>query len=129
MRLRPLIICVLLVLGGGGAALAASNGKTLHDVKTFTLQAGKTKKFLVPYPDALKVAGSTYSGKVQILAPTPGTPGTQPSLKLVHVKSKGSVLGGSDFSATVQNANKAGTASVRVRITATTHEPSGPGFY
>jgi hypothetical protein len=120
MRLRTLIVALLLALTSAGAALALHR-ITLHNTKTFTLAAGKTQTFKVAYPDALKYGGSTYSGKTQILPPAKN--GAEPTLTKVRVRTRGSVAGGSAFAVKVHNGNPAGTAAVRVRVTATTVLP------
>jgi hypothetical protein len=122
MRLRALIITSLLTVALAGSATAAHR-ITLHNTKTFTLAAGKTKTFKVEYPDALKYGGSAYSGKVHILTPVRGAQGSTPSLTKVHVLNEGPAFGGSVFAVMVHNANRAGTAPVRVRVTATTVLP------
>jgi hypothetical protein len=124
MRLRTLIVGLLLLAVGTGTAVAAS-GTTLHTTKTFSLKADQTRTFKVTYPDALKYGKSKYSGKVQILRPTNGAHGSQPSLRKVHILSKGSCVGGSVLCVKVRDGNKAGTAAVRVKITATTQLPPG----
>ncbi len=122
MRLRTLTIALLLALASAGTALAVHR-ITLHNTKTFTLAAGKTQTFKVAYPDALKFGGSTYSGKVQILPPAKNARGSKPTLTKVRVLTRGSVAGGSAFAVRVRNGNRAGTAAVRVRVTATTVLP------
>jgi hypothetical protein len=122
MRLRILCAALLVAAIGAGASLAAS-GTTLRRSKTFMLRAGSTKTFLLAYPDALKFAGASYRGSVRVLGPSPSASGSAPSLLKVRVLFHGSALGGSDYSAKVQNANPAGTAPVRVALTATTVLP------
>jgi hypothetical protein len=60
---------------------------------------------------------------VRILAPTAPERGGKPVLGKVDVESRGSALGDSQYEATVRNANAAGTAPVRVQLTATTTLP------
>ncbi len=122
MRLRTVTIALLLALTVAGTA-AAVHRITLHNTKTFTVGAGKTQTFKVAYPDALKFGGSTYSGTVRILPPSKTARGSTPSLAEVRVLSKGPSLGGSVFAVKVRNGNNAGTAPVRVRVTATTVLP------
>jgi hypothetical protein len=52
--------------------------------------------------------------------------GTKPALAKVHILSKSSCLGESDLCVKVRNRNRAGTAPVRVRITAYSQLPCGP---
>jgi hypothetical protein len=123
MRLRTIIIAlVALAAVGTGTAVAASNN-TLHNSKTFTLKAGQTKTFNVVYYDPGTFAKNAYTGAIKLSMPTSGK---KPNLKLVHIKKKGTTHGGNDFSATVQNSNKKGTAAVKIKITANTKTP---GFY
>lgn len=125
MHLRRIIFGLLTAALLGGCAAAVSKRVTLQNTQTFTVAAGQTKTFMVGYPDALKYGGSKYSGNVQILTPLYPSGITPPSLGKVKILSKGSCLGGSDYCASVRNANKTGTARVGVRITTTTELPPG----
>lgn len=115
----------MLVVAGASSAGAAADRATLAAGRTFRLKAGGVRTFRVAYPDALKYGGSKYSGRVRILMPAAGAPGSRPSLQKVQVLSRGACLGGSDFCARVRNSNPSGTAAVRVRIVATTELPPG----
>ena len=126
MRTRAIAIALLALVPGAGLALAAT-GTTLHAVKTYSLAAVRTKTFSVGYPDALEFGGARYSGSVKLLAPAGSAHGSRPSLRKVHVKDAGSTLGDSQYSATIENDNPAGSAPIRVRITATTVLPAGTG--
>jgi hypothetical protein len=97
----------------------------LHTFRTFALAGGSTRSLEVPYPDALEFGGSKYTGTVRILPPGAGARGGRPSLAKVAILRRGSILGGSDYRATVHNQNPPGTAPVRVQITATTQLPHG----
>jgi hypothetical protein len=124
MRLRTIIIAlVALAAVGTGTAVAASSDSTLHNPKTFTLKAGQTKTFNVAYVDAGTYAKNAYTGTIKLSMPTSGK---KPNLKLVHIKKRGTTHSGNDFSATIQNSNKKGTAAVKIKITANTKTP---GFY
>ena len=116
---------LVLALGVASAAGAATDRATLTAARTFRLEAGGVRTFRVAYPDALKYGRSRYSGRVRILMPAAGAPRSGPSLQKVHILSRGSCLGGSDFCARVRNSNATGTAAVRVRIRATTELPPG----
>lgn len=122
MRLRAFIAC-LLVFGALTATALAATGTIATKQRVFKLKAAKTSRFTVAYPDALEFGTAQYSGRVQILGPARGSHGAKPVLAKVHVLSKGSCLGGSDFCVRVRNGNAGGTAAVRVRITATTRLP------
>jgi hypothetical protein len=124
---RIVALTVSLLTLAAGIALAAAGGKTLHHTSTFKLAAGRTKEFSVAYPDALEFGGATYAGRVRILGPSASERGSAPALDKVHITSQGSTLGDSQYSARVKNANRAGTAPVRVLITATTTLPAGTG--
>jgi hypothetical protein len=91
------------------------------------LAAGKTRTFDVGYPDALKYGGASYSGSVRLMPPASCGPRNNPCPRLdrVHVLSKSSCEGGSDFCARVRNSNARGTVSYGVRLTATTELPRG----
>ena len=122
-RLIP--VMAALALTGSVAATAAPKRVTLHNMKTFSLRAGKTMTFGLAYPDALKYSGSKYSAQVQVLPPAAHTQGGRPSLQKVTVLNKGSCVGGSSFCATVRNANRSGTAAAQVKLTTTTLLPAG----
>jgi hypothetical protein len=126
VRLRILSLAVLITGICAAAALAAAT-HGLRTVRTFKLAAGKTKQFAVAYPDALEYGSATYSGTVTVLAPAASERGSKPSLRRVHVKTRGSIMGDSSYAATVQNTNSAGTAPVRVEVVATTTLPAGVG--
>jgi hypothetical protein len=126
MRKEIIVAGLLTALLSAAGALADSTAGTISNTKTFALAAGSTKTFLVPYPYARQYASGAYSGSVKILGPKAGTRGAKPSLKLVRIKRRGSMKGGADYGAVVRNANRRGTAPVRVRITAVT---ASPGFY
>ena len=122
---RILVAGVAATLAVAPLAGAAPKPTVKHTTKTFSLAAGKTRTFNVPYPDALKFSNAKYSGKVEILAPATVKSGQKkPDLKKVKVLSMGSATGGSVFRARVRNGNAAGTAPVRVQITATTTRPA-----
>lgn len=116
----------VLVLGGAVAS-AAPERTTLHRTRTFMLAAGKTRTFSLAYPDALKYGGSKYSGNVTRNPPPSCGPRKNPCPRRakVHVLSKGSCDGGSDFCARVRNSNAVGTAAFAVRLTARTELPAG----
>jgi hypothetical protein len=124
MRLRTIIIAlVALAVVGTGTAVAASSYNTLHNTKNYTLKPGKTWTWNVPYLNPGEYAKNAYTGTIKISMPSSGT---KPNLKLVHIKKKGTTHSGNDFSATIQNSNKKGTAPVKIKITANTKTP---GFY
>jgi hypothetical protein len=126
VRLRFLTLAVL-VVGVCAAVAVAAGTHQLHAISTFRLAAGKTRQFSVAYPDALEYGGAKYSGSVTVLAPSASEHGSKPSLHKVHIRSRGSALGDSQYAATVHNFNALGTASVRVKLTATTTLPAGTG--
>jgi hypothetical protein len=129
MRLRTIIIgLVAFAAIGTGTAIAASPPiVTLSQPTSFKLNAGQTKTFNVPYIDAGDYPGPSpqcpkcgYTGTIKLVQPRHGT---KPSLKLVHIKKKGTTHHGNEFSATIQNSNKSGTRPVTIKITAkTTYE-------
>ena len=87
------------------------------------IAAGQTRTLTVPYPDALKYGNARYSGHAVVLAPRLGAQGRPPTLAKVKILEAQPVLGGSEFQARARNGNAAGTAAVRVSVTATTIEP------
>jgi hypothetical protein len=101
----------------------AAGPRTFHDTETFVLPGAKTERFSVPYPRALEYGNATYAGDLTVLGPSPTEHGRKPDLRKVHIKSQGSALGGSQYSATIVNANAARSAPVRVVITTTTTLP------
>jgi len=128
---RPLTTrAVLAGLAASAALVASAYGAATvskRATRTATVAAGRTKTIYVPYPDALKYGGATYSGSVAILPPAAGAHGSAPSLAKVTISSRGEALGGSEYRVVVRNANASGTAPVRVRVTATTREPAKGG--
>jgi hypothetical protein len=119
--LRILTLAALLALALCAVAAAST---TKRSVKSFPIQAGKTKTFTVSYPDALKYGGSRYSGTVKVLPPAKVKQGQmQPDLSKVKVLGKGPAQGGSVFQVRIRNSNATGTATPRVRVTAITVEP------
>lgn len=128
MRRTRFIIALLVVLVAGAAvASAASERKTLRHSRTFSLRAGKTRTFKVGYPDGLKYGGSKYSGAVSVVPPPSCGPRNNPCPKprKVHVLSKGSCDGASDFCVRVRNTNASATTSFFVCVTAITELPPG----
>lgn len=126
MPRKPLVVGLVVLLVASGAVAAAAPGRrVLHNTRTFVLASRTTRTFALLYPDALKYGDSTYSGKVRLRASTGGAHRQRPSLAKVRVLSSGSCVGGSEFCARVRNGNARGTASTRVRITATTVLPPG----
>jgi hypothetical protein len=131
MRLRTIIIGLVAfaAIGTGTAVAVQLPTVTLPYAKSFKLKAGQTKTFNVPYLDANDYPGPSancrkcgYSGTIKLLQPSHGN---KPSLKLVHIRKKGTTHRGDDFSATIQNSNKSGTGPVTIKITAkTTYEQS-----
>lgn len=119
---RPLIQATAVLLACAASAAAAST-YTLYRTHVFSLAGGKTRSLKVAYPDALKYGGSKYSGKVKILPPAAGA--RSPSLQKVHVLSKHSCLGGSDFCVKVRNDNSSSTAPVHVKVETKTQLPPG----
>jgi hypothetical protein len=107
------------LLGLGLVAAPAGAVASRSTSQTFTLRPGSTRSFSVSYPEALEFGGARYSGSVQILLPHRSTAHV-PRARLVRVLSRGSSEGGSLFTVRVRNANVAGTAPVRIRVTATT---------
>jgi len=125
-----LSLLVVLVVGSAVASAEATQGhvpQKLHHNRTFFLAAGKTRTFKVSYREALKFGRAKYSGRVVILrACRPRKPCAD--FTKVHVVSKGSCYGGSDFCARVRNDNRSGTQAVGLRVSATTKLPP-PGPY
>jgi hypothetical protein len=107
------LLCAAIVAAAPAAATVSK-----HATKTFTLAAGQTRAFDVPFPDALEFGGSTYSGRVTIVATRPASEGR------VRVLRQSPAIGGSVYRAVVRNANPAGSAPVRVVIEAITREPA-----
>jgi hypothetical protein len=105
-----------------GAALAAGSIVKRYAGST-TIPAGQTRTLTVPYPDALKYANARYSGRVTVIAPKGGVKGRPPKLAKVRILEAESVLGGSEYQARAHNGNAAGTAAIRLTVTATTVEP------
>lgn len=124
MRLRAVFI-VLLVCAIASAHAVAAGGTIMSSTRTFRLAEGKSATFKLAYPDALQFGASQYRGAVQLLR-SPKAHGTKPSLAKVHILSRGSCLGGSDFCVKIRNRNGSGTAPVRIKITAYTQLPCGP---
>src|SRR5258708_27932926 len=121
LLVRILAACVIATFAFAPLVAAAPKKTTKKNTKTFSLKGGDRKTFMVPYPDALKFGNAKYGGSVAILKPAKLGKGQKaPDLKKVKVISKGSAVGGSDFSAKVNNANAKDTAPVQVRLTATT---------
>ena len=116
---------ILLAVTGAAVASAAGVRKFLSASHTFRLTGGKTRTFRVGYPDALKYGRSRYSGRLTILMPSSGEQGSTPLRRKVHILSRGSCEGGSDYCARVRNSNAAATDAVQVRIRATTELPPG----
>jgi hypothetical protein len=106
-------------------AVAATGRTTLRNTHTFALSGRITRTLRVAYPDALKYGGSKYSGSVRLLPPAAAARGGRPSLHRVHILSRGSCEGGSDFCVRVRNSNSRSKAAVDVRITARTKLPPG----
>jgi hypothetical protein len=126
MSRSRLAVAVLVVMAlGAGVASAASERTTLHRSRTFRLAAGRTRTFKVGYPDALKYGGSKYSGSVVFLFPHHTYATAASARSKVHVLSKGSCDGGSDFCARVRNSYPSGTRPVFVRVTAITELAPG----
>jgi hypothetical protein len=105
------------------ASALAGGDVTKHESGSITIAAGATRTLTVPYPDALKYAGARYTGSAVVLGPPKGAKGSRPSLELVKIREAQSVLGGSEYQARAHNANPAGTAAVRLRVSTTTIEP------
>jgi hypothetical protein len=106
-------------------ALAATGRTTLRNTHSFALSGGTTRTLRAGYPDALKYGRSKYSGTVRLSQPPSGSRGGGPSLHEVHILSRGSCEGGSEFCVRVRNSNPHGNAAVNVRITARTELPPG----
>jgi hypothetical protein len=111
-----------LVLLAGAVAFAAT-AITKHASATLRIPPGATGTLVVPFPDALKYGNARYSGRSGVLAPKPGQKGRAPSLVKVKILAAEPVLGGSEYQARARNGNSAGTAAVRLYVTATTVEP------
>jgi hypothetical protein len=103
------------------AAAIASGSITDNSIGFLTLAPGKTRTLSVAYPDALKYANATYSGKYVLRAVKSKL--RAPDLAKVKILYAGSVLGGSAYAVHADNTNPAGTAAVRISVTATTVEP------
>jgi hypothetical protein len=103
------------------AAAIASGSITDHSSGFFTVAPGKTRQLRVSYPDALKYGNATYSGAYIVQAVKSKL--QAPDLAEVKIVYAGSVLGGSSYEVRAHNANAAGTAAVRIKVTATTVEP------
>jgi hypothetical protein len=103
------------------AALAAGAGAAIHKSTTqlFTVRPQTTRTLTVFYPDALEFAGARYSGSVRVIV-SAATGLRTPRASLVRILHRGSGEGGSVFTVRVRNSNPSGTASVRIRVTATT---------
>ncbi|MGD0198457.1 MAG: hypothetical protein ABSC56_11220 [Solirubrobacteraceae bacterium] len=113
---------LLLALLASSAALAASTIE-LQASTTVNIAAGRTETVTVGYPDALEYGNATYAGRTVVLGPPAGARGATPSRGAVKVLSAGSVLGGSAYKVRIHNANRSGTAPLRVAVTAITREP------
>jgi hypothetical protein len=111
-----------LALLTAASALAASS-ITKHYTVTVAVPAGRSRTLAVPYPDALQYGNARYRGHAVLLAPAAGASGRRPDLAKVRIVDRGSVLGGSEYEARAINDNAAGTAAVRLSVTATTVEP------
>jgi hypothetical protein len=121
---RRILLTAVAVLALAPAAAYAASVIDKHQSATVTIPAGQTRTLAVPFPDALKYANASYRGTHIVTAPAqPAGAGRPPDLHRVRVLSSHSILGGSEFQVRVRNANPAGTAAVRLRITATTVEP------
>lgn len=120
MSVRRSLTVAVALLAVGAANAAAASVLDKHRSATVTIAAGQTRALTIPFPDALRYGNATYRGTHSVTALASGRP---PDLHLVRVLSAHSVLGGSDYQVRVRNANPAGTAAVRLRVTATTVEP------
>jgi hypothetical protein len=123
-RIRVTIGVPVALLLGGSLALAATGRITLRHTRTFSVARGSTRTLRVGYPDALRYGRSRYSGKVRVLQEPPGNHGGGPSPSDVHVLSRGSCEGGSDFCVRVRNSS-ASRDPAQIRVTAQTELPPG----
>jgi hypothetical protein len=112
------------MLMGGSIALAATGRITLRHTRIFSLARGTTPTLRVGYPDALKYGRSRYSGGVRVLQEPPGNNGGGPPARDIHILSRGSCEGGSDFCVRVRNSS-ASRDPARIRVTAQTELPPG----
>ena len=109
-----MFVVPMVLLLGGSLALAATGRTTLRHTRIFSLARGTTRTLSVGYPDALKYGRSRYSGSVKVLE----------SPRVIHILSRGSCDGGSDFCVRVRNSS-ASRDPARIRVTATTELPPG----
>jgi hypothetical protein len=115
-------IAAAALLAAAAAALATSS-ITKHETGFISIPAGRTRTLSVPYPDALEYGNARYSGHAQVLEPRPPRKGAAPDLAEVRIIAAMSVEGGSEYQVAAHNGNRAGTAAVRLEVTATTIEP------
>lgn len=119
-RTLSIAVAVLALATATTSAYAAASVVDKHHSATVTIAAGQTRTLTVPFPDALRYGNATYRGTHSVTALASGR---APDPHLVRVLSAHSILGGSEYQVRIRNANPAGTAAVRVRVTATTVEP------
>jgi hypothetical protein len=115
------VIAVVAVASITAATAIASGSVTDHSSGSFNVAPGKTRVLAIPYPDALKYGNATYSGRYAVSAVTSKL--KAPDLTKVKILYAGSVLGGSSYEVRAHNANRADTAAVTIKLTATTVEP------
>jgi hypothetical protein len=120
-RTVPAAIAVVLL----AAAMALAAGSvTKSKTGSVTIRAGQTRTLTVPYPDALKYGNARYSGSWRLALLAPGaSSGHAPNIAKVTILSTGPVEGGSAYAVRAHNANAAGSAPVRLEVSATTVEP------
>jgi hypothetical protein len=119
MRSTAALVGVAATLLTAAAAIAASS-ITDRSSAFFKVPPGTTRTLNVSFPDALKYGNAIYSGKYVVQAVKSHL--TPPDLAKVKVLYAGTVLGGSAYDVRAHNANPAGTAAVRINVTATTVE-------
>jgi hypothetical protein len=102
------------------ATAIASGSVTDHSSGFFKVAPGKTRMLSISYPDALKYGNATYSGHYVVQAVKSKL--KAPDLAKVTILYAGSALGGSSYEVRAHNANAAGSAAVRIKMTATTVE-------
>src|ERR1022692_3796384 len=89
MRLRKLLVLLAVISTATAGIAMAATGKTYHTTKSFTLAAGQTKTFSVPYPHAGKLKHARYSGSTKVVPLTGGGSKT-PSVSKVKILGKAS---------------------------------------
>jgi hypothetical protein len=125
-RLRTTLTLVAILALGATGTVAATGRSSLSQGHTFKLAGHTTRTFRVGYPEALKYGRSRYWGTVRIILPGPGPHRSAPERHRVHILSRVSCEGGSDFCVRVRNSNPGSTRPVRVRVVATTELPPHP---